>query len=64
MRSSEAWRPRAYPAGVKSYSKTKPLRVEEFDPIAAWWGSESDGFASRTESGQAWKIDFKKSKLG
>ena len=48
-----------YPAGVKSYSKTKPLRVEEFDPIAAWWGSESDGFASRTESEQAWKIDFK-----
>lgn len=48
-----------YPAGVKSYSKTKPLRVEEFDPIAAWWGSESDGFAARTESEQAWKIDFK-----
>ena len=48
-----------YPAGVKSYSKTKPLRVEEFDPIAAWWGKESDGFAARTESEQAWKIDFK-----
>lgn len=48
-----------YPAGVKSYSKTKPLRVEEFEPIAAWWGKESDGFATRTESEQAWKIDFK-----
>jgi len=48
-----------YPAGVKNYSKTKPLRVEEFEPIAAWWGSESDGFAARTESEQAWKIDFK-----
>jgi type I restriction enzyme M protein len=48
-----------YPEGVKSYSKTKPLRVEEFDPIVAWWGSESDGFAARTESEQAWKIDFK-----
>jgi type I restriction enzyme M protein len=48
-----------YPAGVKSYSKTKPLRIEEFDPIVAWWGSESDGFATRTESEQAWKIDFK-----
>lgn len=47
-----------YPAGVKSYSKTKPLRVEEFDPIAEWWGTESDGFASRTESEQAWKVDF------
>lgn len=52
-----------YPAGVKNYSKTKPLRVEEFDPIAAWWGSESDGFAGRTESEQAWKIDFKTLKL-
>ncbi len=48
-----------YPAGVKSYSKTKPLRVEEFKPIADWWGSESDHFAARTESEQAWKIDFK-----
>jgi type I restriction enzyme M protein len=48
-----------YPAGVKSYSKTKPLRVEEFAPIAAWWGSESDNFAARTKSDQAWKIDFK-----
>lgn len=51
-----------YPAGVKSYSKTKPLRVEEFDPIVEWWGSEADGFAARTESEQAWKIDFKKIK--
>lgn len=48
-----------YPAGVKNYSKTKPLRVDEFAPIAAWWGSESNGFAARTESEQAWKIDFK-----
>jgi type I restriction enzyme M protein len=48
-----------YPAGVKSYSRTKPLRLEEFDPIVAWWGTESDSFAARTESEQAWKIDFK-----
>jgi type I restriction enzyme M protein len=48
-----------YPEGVKSYSKTKPLRVEEFEPISGWWGKESDGFASRTESEVAWKIDFK-----
>lgn len=48
-----------YPAGVKSYSKTKPLRVEEFEPIEKWWGSESDGFATRIESEQAWKLDFK-----
>lgn len=52
-----------YPVGVKNYSKTKPLRLEEFEPIEAWWGKESDGFASRTESEQAWKVDFKKLKV-
>lgn len=51
-----------YPPGVKSYSKTKPLRLEELQPIANWWGKESDGFAARKETGQAWKIDFKKLK--
>ncbi len=48
-----------YPEGVKSYSKTKPLRVAELDPIQEWWGSEADGFASRVETEQAWKVDFK-----
>ena len=48
-----------YPAGVTSYSKTKPLRVEELQPIGDWWGKESDGFAARTESEVAWKMDFK-----
>jgi type I restriction enzyme M protein len=51
-----------YPPGVKSYSKTKPLRLEELQPIADWWGKESDGFATRKETGQAWKIDFKELK--
>jgi type I restriction enzyme M protein len=51
-----------YPPGVKSYSKTKPLRLEELQPIAEWWGSESDGFAARKQTEQAWKIDFKKLK--
>lgn len=51
-----------YPEGVKSYSKTKPLKVEEFQPIADWWGQESDGFKDRVETEQAWKIDFKKLK--
>src|SRR5882762_8097834 len=36
-----------YPKGIKSYSKTKPLRLHELQPIAKWWGSESDGFATR-----------------
>lgn len=52
-----------YPAGVSNYSKTKPLRIEEFQPIVDWWGSEADGFASRTVTEQAWKINFKALKL-
>jgi len=47
-----------YPEGVKSYSKTKPLRIEELKPIADWWGTESDGFGGRVETEQAWRVDF------
>ena len=51
-----------YPEGVKSYSKTKPLRIEEFAPITQWWGRESNGFADRVETDQAWRVDFKQLK--
>ena len=47
-----------YPAGVKNYNKTKPIRIEEFDVEKAWWGSEADGFASRVENEQAWKVSI------
>lgn len=39
------------PQGQKSYSKTKPIRVEEFKPIKEWWNN-------RTESELAWKVDI------
>jgi len=45
-----------YPDGVKSYNKTKPMRFEEFEPEIDWWGSEADGFKTRKESKQAWKV--------
>ncbi|MGP1256755.1 MAG: N-6 DNA methylase [Kiloniellales bacterium] len=45
-----------YPEGVTSYSKTKPMRFEEFETEIAWWGDESDGFASRVATEQAWKV--------
>jgi type I restriction enzyme M protein len=51
-----------YLEGVKSYSKTKPLLVAELKPIQDWWGCESDSFAARKETQQAWKLDFKKLK--
>jgi type I restriction enzyme M protein len=38
-----------YPEGQKSYSKTKPMRLEEFDAEKAWWGN-------REESEQAWRV--------
>lgn len=48
-----------YPAGYKSYSKTKPIRLEEFKPEQEWWGNESNDFADRVENEFAWKVDFK-----
>jgi len=38
-----------YPEGYKSYSKTKPMRIEEFEPEKAWWNQ-------REENEFAWKI--------
>ncbi|KVN56072.1 MULTISPECIES: N-6 DNA methylase [Burkholderia cepacia complex] len=48
-----------YPSGYKSYSKTKPIRFEEFKPEQDWWGSETNDFADRVENEFAWKVDFK-----
>ena len=59
-----------YPPGYKSYSKTKPIQLDEFKPIRDWWGSEADNFAKReaydadpeiTEK-KAWKYDFAKAR--
>ncbi|MEZ9198541.1 N-6 DNA methylase [Shewanella sp. 10N.286.54.B9] len=47
-----------YPAGVKNYNKTKPMKFEEFETELAWWGVEGDGFASRVENEQAWKVSI------
>jgi type I restriction enzyme M protein len=38
-----------YPAGVKSYNKTKPIRVEEFAELRAWWHN-------RQPHEQAWQV--------
>ncbi|MEZ4953677.1 MAG: N-6 DNA methylase, partial [Saprospiraceae bacterium] len=40
------------PEGQKSYSKTKPIRREEFQPIEDWW-------KKRKATDQAWKVDIK-----
>lgn len=38
-----------YPEGYKSYSKTKPMKIEEFEPEKAWWGN-------RVENEFAWRV--------
>ena len=38
-----------YPEGYKSYSKTKPMRIEEFAPEKVWWDN-------RVEDEFAWKV--------
>lgn len=38
-----------YPPGVKSYNKTKPIRIEEFDAEKKWW-------AKRKANEHAWKV--------
>ncbi|WML67112.1 MAG: hypothetical protein METHP_00597 [Methanoregula sp. SKADARSKE-2] len=38
-----------YPEGVKSYNKTKPIRIEEFEPEKEWW-------TNRTENEHAWRV--------
>ena len=38
-----------YPPGAKSYNKTKPIRIEEFDIEKKWW-------KKRKVTEQAWKV--------
>jgi type I restriction enzyme M protein len=47
-----------YPAGVKNYNKTKPMKFKEFQTEIDWWGNEADGFASRVETEQAWQVSI------
>jgi len=53
-----------YPPGAKSYNKTKPMRIEEFDPEKAWWGSEADGFKARVGNEHAWYAPIEQIKAG
>jgi len=39
------------PEGQKAYSKTKPIKLSEFDTLREWWNN-------REENEQAWKVDI------
>jgi type I restriction enzyme M protein len=53
-----------YPPGAKSYNKGKPIRIEEFEAERAWWGSEKDGFKTRVENEQAWRVPIEQIRAG
>jgi type I restriction enzyme M protein len=42
------------PEGRKKYSKTRPMRFEEFDDCIAWWGGGAR--EGRVETERAWKV--------
>src|SRR2546430_12934687 len=44
-----------YPAGVKSYNKTKPICIEEFAPEKKWWGKPGQE-KKRKENEFAWRV--------
>lgn len=39
------------PENQKAYSKTRPIKLEEFEPLKLWWNE-------RIENEQAWKVDI------
>ncbi|MBW2165153.1 MAG: N-6 DNA methylase, partial [Deltaproteobacteria bacterium] len=43
------------PEGYKTYNKTKPIRIEEFDLEKAWW-------ENRAENQYAWRVSIKEIK--
>jgi len=52
--TSEVWYyEHPYPPGYKSYSKTKPMRVEEFGPEKDWW-------RDRHETLHAWRVPIER----
>ncbi|WP_433369572.1 HsdM family class I SAM-dependent methyltransferase [Streptosporangium sp. CA-115845] len=42
------------PEGRKGYAKTKPMRYEEFEACAAWWGGPER--ANRAQTDRAWRV--------
>ena len=44
-----------YPEGQKSYNKSKPINIKEFDAEKAWWNN-------REENKYAWKVSIEEIK--
>lgn len=51
------------PPGVKAFNKTKPMKLEDFDDCAAWWGEgdtqqEKLARKNRQANKQAWRVSI------
>lgn len=55
-----------YPEGAKSYNKTKPIRIEEFEPEKKWWGKpdKTGRYSKRKVTDQAWCVGIDEIKAG
>jgi type I restriction enzyme M protein len=50
------------PEGRKGYTKTRPLRFEEFAPCQEWWGGTSR--RGRKQTSQAWRVSIAEVETG
>ena len=51
------------PEGIKAFNKTKPMKLEDFNDCASWWGEGKSSSAiskrkNRQENEQAWKVSI------
>jgi type I restriction enzyme M protein len=51
------------PPGIKAFNKTKPMKLEDFDSCADWWGEGKNLKAkskrkNREENQFAWKVSI------
>ena len=49
-----------YPPSYKNYSKSRPIRIEEFEAEKAWWGDSSR--QGRKQTPVSWKVDIQEIK--
>lgn len=52
-----------YPPGVKSYNKTKPIHIQEFEAECKWWGKPGQEH-KRKETEHAWLVSIDEIKAG
>jgi len=67
MPTTEVWYyEHPYPPGAKSYNKTKPIAISEFETERKWWGKpdKNGQYSKRKETEQAWRVSIDQIKAG